>query len=89
MKDIKRLAAAAHLGNDMANGLVLLTILPHDGGEFELNPKINENGLYLADVSSPRYAVAITGEPDELDRFANALRTLARLKRGDSDSAED
>lgn len=82
IKDYKRLAAAAYLHNN--NGFVNLTFVNHDGGHFELPPKITNNAIVLADPDQPRYALQIDGDPEVLKRVANALNTLARNIENDS-----
>lgn len=90
MKDIKRLQAAAQLGNNMENGIVRLTLTDHDGGQFGLIPKIDSNSLVLADPIAPRYALEITAtDADTMDRFAKACATLARNMRGDDGGEQD
>lgn len=88
IKDYKRLAAAAHLHNDNQNGFVVLEFVDHDGGYFELLPKITDNAIILADVNRAAYGVQLQGDPAVLKRVANALNTLARSMEGDSSDTE-
>lgn len=88
MKDYKRLRAGAEMFNS-PNGFVILNITDFDGGEFELNPKITDDGaLVLVDPNRPAtYSLQIQGEPDALKRLANALLKLS--KGSASDDSDD
>lgn len=86
IKDYKRLATAAFLHNDNQHQYVVLEFVDHDGGYFELHPKITDNAIILADVNRAAYGLQIQGNPAALKRVANALNTLARNMEGDSDS---
>lgn len=88
MKDYKRLAVGAVLGNT-PSGMVALDVVDYDGGKFELQPKIYPGGLILVDPNRPAaYGLQITGSPESLKRLGNALIAAGRLA-GDGDSNDD
>lgn len=90
MKDYKRLRVGVEMFNS-PNGFVVLDLKEYDGGDFELHPKLTEDGaLVLVDPNRPAtYALQIQGEPEALKRFANALRKLADGGASDSDDTAD
>ena len=88
MKNFKRLAAAADFQNHPA-GYLVMNVTNFDGGEFELLPKSDGRALYLPSAEAPGYRVAVTGEPEVLKRFGNAILALARAQSGEDDSDTD
>ncbi len=93
MKDLKRLAASAEMLNHPDQYLVL-QLQDHDGGEFGLFPRIDDNAVYFPAPSAPGYRLAISGtNPDVLERTGKALLTLARNQRklaaGEEPDADD
>lgn len=91
MQDLKRLKVGAVLANSPA-GTLSISLVPFDGGDFELAPKKTASSLVLVDPNRPSaYGVEIGGNPEELKQFANALLAIARkADTGDeSDGAPD
>lgn len=89
MKDYKRLAVGAQLGNT-PTGVLVANIVDYDGGDYELHPKIYDNGLILVDPSRPAaYGFQIQGTPEALGRLGRALLTVAKNKSDSSDEAEE
>lgn len=81
MRDIKRLATGAVLSN--TDGMIAVTFVPFDGGDFELTPKQTNDGLILVDPNRPvGYGFRIAGDADSLDRVSKALAAVARSLRG-------
>lgn len=78
MKDYKRLAAGVALGNT-PEGAIVANVINYGGGPFELQPRMDSDGVWLVDVNRPSgYGFKITGEPDALGRLGRALLTLER-----------
>lgn len=90
MKDVRRLAAGAQLGNG-ADGTLHVTFVDFDGGVFDLAPKMTENSLIFVDPQRPAgYGFSINAtDPAILKRVANALNSLARSMEGDDSSSEE
>ena len=64
-----------------------------DGGDFELHPRTDvlDNGapiIYLPSTDAPGYRVAVTGDPDTVERLGRALVATARKAKG-ADTPDD
>ena len=90
VKEYRRLGAAAELGNHQ-DGYMVLNVVEHDGGPYNLPPLVDDEngGILLADTRRPGYAIAIAGDPALLGRLGKALLAIERkAKGGDSDDGE-
>lgn len=89
MKDIKRLAAAADIGNH-PDGYLVLRVVEHDGGQFDLHAKQSPGALYLPSTEAPAYRLAITADnPETLERLGKALLAIARQDKKDAGDLGD
>lgn len=90
MKDNRRIAAGVALYNS-PSGWLIADVRDFDGGDFELHPKVTDDGaLILVDPQRPAgYGLEIRGDADALVRLGAALQRIGRDARnndGDTDT---
>jgi predicted GTPase len=85
VKDYKRLRVGAVCGNT-ASGMIAVDLVPYDGGDFELAPKVYDGGVVLVDPQRPAaYGIQFMGTPETLNAVAKAFQAAARLASDDKE----